>query len=66
MGNIIADENGNAHLDYIDPVMKLNGEVFDHPVMPIIFTQKKMISKHSQPGMPERGSEMESLEFQNE
>ncbi len=25
MGNIIADENGNAHLDYIDPVIELNG-----------------------------------------
>ena len=26
MGNIEADENGSAHLDYIDSVMKLNGE----------------------------------------
>ena len=25
MGNIEADENNNAHLDYIDPVMRLNG-----------------------------------------
>jgi Cu-Zn family superoxide dismutase len=25
MGNIVADEQGNAHLDYIDPVMKLDG-----------------------------------------
>ncbi len=24
MGNIVADENGNAQLDYIDPVMKLD------------------------------------------
>ena len=27
MGNIEADERGNAHLDYIDPEMKLNGKV---------------------------------------
>jgi superoxide dismutase, Cu-Zn family len=26
MGNINADEKGNAHLDYIDPIMKLDGE----------------------------------------
>jgi superoxide dismutase, Cu-Zn family len=26
MGNIEADENGSAHLDYIDSAMKLNGE----------------------------------------
>jgi superoxide dismutase, Cu-Zn family len=26
MGNIEADTHGDAHLDYIDPVMKLNGE----------------------------------------
>lgn len=26
MGNIEADENGVAHLDYIDPVMELNGK----------------------------------------
>jgi Cu-Zn family superoxide dismutase len=30
MGNIEADENGNAHLDYIDPVMKLDG---DHSII---------------------------------
>jgi Cu-Zn family superoxide dismutase len=26
MGNIEADANGNAHLDYVDPVMQLSGE----------------------------------------
>jgi Cu-Zn family superoxide dismutase len=26
MGNIEADASGNAHLDYIDPMMKLNGK----------------------------------------
>jgi Cu-Zn family superoxide dismutase len=30
MGNIEADENGNAHLDYIDPIMKLDG---DHSII---------------------------------
>jgi superoxide dismutase, Cu-Zn family len=35
MGNITADENGNAHLDYIDPVMKLNGKysIIGHAVI---------------------------------
>jgi Cu-Zn family superoxide dismutase len=35
MGNIEADEKGNAHLDYIDPVMKLNGEysIIGHAVI---------------------------------
>jgi Cu-Zn family superoxide dismutase len=35
MGNIEADEKGDAHLDYIDPVMKLNGEysIIGHAVI---------------------------------
>ena len=35
MGNIDADEQGNAHLDYIDPVMKLNGpnSIIGHAVI---------------------------------
>jgi Cu-Zn family superoxide dismutase len=35
MGNIEADEKGNAHLDYIDPVMKLNGNhsIIGHAVI---------------------------------
>ena len=35
MGNIEADEKGNAHLDYIDPVMKMNGEysIIGHAVI---------------------------------
>jgi len=35
MGNIEADENGNAHLDYIDTVMQLNGEysIIGHAVI---------------------------------
>jgi len=35
MGNIQADEKGNAHLDYIDTVMKLNGEysIIGHSVI---------------------------------
>ena len=35
MGNIDADEKGSAHLDYIDPVMKLNGEysIIGHAVI---------------------------------
>jgi len=35
MGNIEADEKGNAHLDYIDPVMKLNGKysIIGHAVI---------------------------------
>jgi superoxide dismutase, Cu-Zn family len=35
MGNIEADEQGNAHLDYIDPVMKLDGpnSIIGHAVI---------------------------------
>jgi Cu-Zn family superoxide dismutase len=35
MGNIEADENGNAHLDYTDLVMKLNGKysIIGHSVI---------------------------------
>jgi superoxide dismutase, Cu-Zn family len=35
MGNIIADEKGIAHLDYIDPAMKLNGtySVIGHSII---------------------------------
>ena len=35
MGNIEADGNSSAHLDYIDPVMKLNGEysIIGHAVI---------------------------------
>jgi Cu-Zn family superoxide dismutase len=35
MGNIEADSNGNAHLDYIDPVMELNGKysIIGHAVI---------------------------------
>ena len=35
MGNIVADENGVAHLDYIDHVMKLNGphSIIGHAVI---------------------------------
>jgi len=35
MGNIDADEKGNAHLDYIDPVMNLNGKysIIGHAVI---------------------------------
>ena len=35
MGNIEADEHNNAHLDYIDPVMKLNGSnsIIGHAVI---------------------------------
>lgn len=35
MGNIEADENGSAHLNYIDSVMKLNGEysIIGHAVI---------------------------------
>jgi Cu-Zn family superoxide dismutase len=35
MGNVEADLNGNAHLDYIDPVMKLNGahSIIGHAVI---------------------------------
>ena len=35
MGNIEADGNGSAHLDYIDTVMKLNGEysIIGHAVI---------------------------------
>jgi Cu-Zn family superoxide dismutase len=35
MGNIDADDKGSAHLDYIDPVMKLNGEysIIGHAVI---------------------------------
>jgi Cu-Zn family superoxide dismutase len=35
MGNIEADDQGNASLDYIDPVMKLNGEysIIGHSVI---------------------------------
>jgi len=35
MGNIEADENGNGHLDYIDPIMKLEGEhsIIGHAVI---------------------------------
>jgi len=35
MGNIAADEKGNAHLDYIDPIMKLNGKysIIGHAVI---------------------------------
>ncbi|MCX6120122.1 MAG: superoxide dismutase family protein [Ignavibacteriales bacterium] len=35
MGNIKADEQGNVHLDYIDPVIKLNGpnSIIGHAVI---------------------------------
>jgi superoxide dismutase, Cu-Zn family len=35
MGNIEADDKGNVHLDYIDPVMKLNGKysIIGHAVI---------------------------------
>jgi superoxide dismutase, Cu-Zn family len=35
MGNILADENGNAHLDYVDNVMKLDGphSIIGHAVI---------------------------------
>jgi len=35
MGNIDADEKGIAHLDYIDPAMKLSGEysIIGHAVI---------------------------------
>ena len=35
MGNIVADENGNAHLDYVDSVMKLDGpsSIIGHAVI---------------------------------
>jgi superoxide dismutase, Cu-Zn family len=35
MGNIVADEKGNAYLDYVDPLMKLDGEnsIIGHAVI---------------------------------
>jgi superoxide dismutase, Cu-Zn family len=35
MGNIEADESGNAHLDYVDPVMQLDGptSIIGHAVI---------------------------------